>query len=98
MTRTVKSNLMSDRQFVAEEWKCWHCPRIDTQSHIQICPTYEHLRLDKNLHNEKDLVRYFSVGPERQIRRHLDKMMTGHFTLYRLHRVSLDLGAESSYA
>ena len=60
MTKTVKLNFASDRQFAADLWTCWHCPMVDSQSHVRICPAYEHLRAGGNLDNDQDLVRYFT--------------------------------------
>ena len=57
MTKTVKLNFASDRQFAADLWTCWHCPMVDSQSHVRICPAYENLRAGKNLDNDQDLVR-----------------------------------------
>ena len=59
MTRTVKLNFVSDKKFAAEEWSCWHCTKIDSQTHIRICPAYQHLRDDKDLDKDHDLVVYF---------------------------------------
>ena len=59
MTKTVKMNFPSDEGYKRQLWKCQHCPNIDTQSHIQHCPAYEHLREGKNLDNDLDLVKYF---------------------------------------
>ena len=59
MTRTVKLNFVSDKKFAAEEWSCWHCTKIDSQTHIRICPAYQHLRDNKDLDKDHDLVVYF---------------------------------------
>jgi hypothetical protein len=59
MTRTVKTNFSSDRQFVADLWSCWHCPKVDSQAHIKVCPAYLQFRDNKNLDNDHDLVCYF---------------------------------------
>ena len=59
MTRLVKMNFPSDGGYKRDLWSCWHCPNIDTQSHIRHCPAYQHLREDKDLDNDNDLVRYF---------------------------------------
>ena len=59
MTKTVKQNFPSDKQFAADLWTCWHCPMVDSQSHVRVCPAYQHLRAGKNLDNDQDLVRYF---------------------------------------
>ena len=59
MTRTVKLNFASDKQFAADLWTCWHCPMIDSQSHVIVCPAYQEFRHGKNLENDQDLVYYF---------------------------------------
>ena len=40
MTRTVKMNFSSDPGFKNQYWTCSHCPSVDTQSHIRLCPAY----------------------------------------------------------
>ena len=52
MTRTVKTNLSSDKRYMAELWSCWHCPNIDSQAHIRVCPAYKKLRENKDLDND----------------------------------------------
>ena len=59
MTRTVKTNFSSDKKFAADLWSCWHCQKIDTQTHIRVCPAYQHLRENKDLDNDHDLISYF---------------------------------------
>ena len=59
MTRTVKMNFPNDVGYRRESWKCQDCQNIDTQSHIQHCPAYEHLRAGKDLGNDLDMVKYF---------------------------------------
>ena len=59
MTRTVKTNFSSDRQFAADLWSCWHCPKVDSQTHIRVCPAYQQFRDNKDLDNDHDLVSYF---------------------------------------
>ena len=57
--RTVKMNFPSDKQYKADLWSCWHCPNIDSQTHIQVCPAYQQFRDNKDLDNDHDLVSYF---------------------------------------
>ena len=59
MTKTVKMNYPNDIAFRKQSWKCFHCPNIDTQSHVRFCPAYEHLRLNKDFDDDKDLVTYY---------------------------------------
>ena len=59
MTKTVKMNFPSDAGYRKDLWKCYHCPNIDTQSHIRYCPAYEKFRTNKDLDNDQDLVKYF---------------------------------------
>ena len=59
MTRTVKMNYASDKQYAADLWSCWHCKKIDSQPHIKICPAYQKFRENKDLENDHDLVNYF---------------------------------------
>ena len=61
-------NFPSDVKFSEQLWTCTGCDkadgqiggRRDTQTHIMICPLYADLRMDKNLEEDKDLVKYFS--------------------------------------
>ena len=71
MTRTVKTNFPSHKQYKAELWSCWHCPDIDSQAHIRVCPEYQKLRDNKDLDNDHDLVKYF-----REVIKMRDDMMT----------------------
>ena len=71
MTRTVKTNFSSDKKYMAELWSCWHCPDIDSQAHIRVCPQYQKLRDNKDLDNDHDLVNYF-----REVIKMRDDMMT----------------------
>ena len=59
MTRNVQTNYKGDKKFAANKWMCRDCQTEDTQDHIVRCPTYQHLRKDKNLSDDKDLVNYF---------------------------------------
>ena len=43
MTKTVKTNFSSDKKYMAELWTCWHCPQVDSQTHIKVCPAYQKL-------------------------------------------------------
>ena len=72
MTPTIMMNFPSDVKFSEQLWTCTGCgngsdkadgqagDRRDTQTHIMICPGYADLRMDKNLGEDQDLVRYFS--------------------------------------
>jgi hypothetical protein len=70
MTPTVKMNFPSDEDFASQLWSCSGCGNSDlgyelagsrdTQQHIMICPGYEELRENKNLEDDRDLVKYFS--------------------------------------
>ena len=59
MTKTVQMNFKGDKKYTQNQWKCQDCKIPDTQDHIVRCPAYQHLRIDKNLSNDKDLVSYF---------------------------------------
>ena len=59
MTKSIKMNFASDPSYYKYSWKCDHCINIDTQSHVRHCEAYEHLRVGKDLDNDKDLVRYY---------------------------------------
>ena len=59
MVKTVKSDFASDNKFADEMWECDDCKRIDSIRHIKVCPGYEHLRADKDLKRDEDLVKYF---------------------------------------
>ena len=70
MTPTVKMNFPSDEEFASQLWSCSGCGNSDlgyelagsrdTQQHIMLCPGYEELRENKNLEDDRDLVKYFS--------------------------------------
>ena len=59
MTKTVQMNFKGEKKYINNQWKCLDCQIPDTQDHIVRCPTYQHLRIDKNLSDDKDLVSYF---------------------------------------
>ena len=59
MIKTVDLNFPRDKQFASDIWTSWHCPRVDSQFHVMICPAYDHLTEGKNLDNDQDLVKYF---------------------------------------
>ena len=59
MMRTVKMNFSSDKKYMADLWRCWHCPCVDSQAHIQICPAYQQFREGKDMNNDKDLVEFY---------------------------------------
>lgn len=59
MTKTVKLNYKNDPANKKSLWKCNDCSSIDSQEHILWCPAYGHLRIDKNLQDDKDLTKYF---------------------------------------
>ena len=70
MTPTIKMNFPSDKVFTRQMWTCSGCVGgdvgsevvgcRDTQQHVMVCPGYGELREDKNLENDRDLVRYFA--------------------------------------
>ena len=72
MAPSIMMNFPSDVEFSKQFWTCTGCGngndkaevqiggRRDTQTHIMICPGYVELRKDKNLDEDRDLVRYFS--------------------------------------
>ena len=45
--------------FIGQKLTCSHCPSVDTQSNIRICPANEKFRIDKDWNNDHDWVRYF---------------------------------------
>ena len=59
MVKTIAFNFSSDPVHINRLWQCTHCDRIDSQSHVLICEGYKHLRKDKNLGSDSDLVAYF---------------------------------------
>ena len=66
MTPTVKMNFQSDAEFTRDMWRCSGCltkdnpmGNRDTQLHVMVCPGYGDFRQDKNLSEDKDIVRYF---------------------------------------
>ena len=59
MTKTVQMNFKGVPKFAKNGWKCTECSTPDTQEHVIRCPFFQHLRIGKNLHSDKDLVDYF---------------------------------------
>ena len=59
MTRSIKMHFMSDKKFAADLWQCDNqCGKCDSVAHIKECPAYDHLRADKDLSEDQDLVHY----------------------------------------
>ena len=72
MTPTIRMNFASDPEYTSKLWSCQGCTedkaaydkvegQRDTQAHVMVCPGYADLREDKDLHNDKDLVKYFQL-------------------------------------
>ena len=59
MTTSVMMNYKGMAEFKKVGWKCQECDEPDTQEHILICPQFEHIRRDKILSYDNDLVDYF---------------------------------------
>ena len=59
MMKTVQMNQKSNPKFIAQNWKCSGCSRMDVQEHLLWCPGYAHLREDMDKSNNKDLVAYY---------------------------------------
>ena len=60
MLPTVQMNFMSNPEFTKNLWTCLGCmDSKDSQSHIMSCPGYLHLRTNKDLNHDPDLVKYF---------------------------------------
>ena len=56
-----KFNYKNDKQYSKELWKCDSCQSaIESQDHILWCPAYTDLREGKSIHNDKDLIVYFT--------------------------------------
>ena len=51
-------NFKNDKQFARALWKCNHCQKMDSESHLLWCDAYKELRQNKNLSNDKDLCKY----------------------------------------
>ena len=59
MSQYIKRNYQNDRGYTRDQWKCDSCrTMIDTQSHVLWCHEYKNLRMEKDLKNDKDLVKY----------------------------------------
>ena len=58
MIQYIKMNFKNDGKYSKELWKCNQCGKIDTQQHVLWCIGFSHLREDKNLASDKDLVQY----------------------------------------
>ena len=85
MTKTVKLNYKNDPSNKKKMWMCDDCTSVDSQEHILWCPAYGHLRLEKNLEDDRDLTRYFQQE-DSPTKRQVDDMVmqddcTWHTTL-----------------
>ena len=58
MTQSVKMNFKNDNTYSRTLWKCDHCKKMDSESHLLWCDAYKSLRENKNLNNDKDLCQY----------------------------------------
>ena len=75
MTKTIQMNFKGDPKYSKNLWKCQDCHTPDTQEHVVRCPTYQQLRVGKDLGKDKDLVDYFrkvienrmKIGNEKQV-------------------------------
>jgi hypothetical protein len=54
MTKKVRMNYKNDPANKKTLWKCDDCSSLDSQEHILWCPAYGHLRLEKDLDDDKD--------------------------------------------
>ena len=58
MTQYVKMNFKNDQQYSRALWKCDHCQKMDSESHLIWCTAYKPLRENLNLNCNKDLSKY----------------------------------------
>ena len=67
MLNGIKMNQMNNKEYKKTLWGCISCEKdrrtlaADSQSHVLTCPSYTHLREDKDMSNDKDLVDYFAA-------------------------------------
>ena len=57
--RLNQDEIQSDAKFTRDLWACPENDKVgyrDTQFYVTICPGYAHLRQDKNLIQDKDIV------------------------------------------
>ena len=59
MLSKVKMNFKNNPSYSKVQWKCSGCSKIDSQEHLLWCPRFAHLRIDKNLDTNSDLVKYY---------------------------------------
>ena len=59
MTRTIQMNFKGDPRYRENKWKCVGCGEIDSQEHVISCSAYAHLRTDKDLKKDIDIIKYF---------------------------------------
>ena len=52
-------NYSSDPKYSSQLWHCTHCDRMDSQTHILSCDSYQYLRNGKDIASDKDNVTYF---------------------------------------
>ena len=61
-TFPCKMNMRSDPKYSSELWFCDSCEsKIDSMSHVTICPAYQPLREGKNIESDKDLIEYMTA-------------------------------------
>ena len=58
VSQYVKMNFRNDKIFAKKLWKCDHCSKMDTESHLLWCDSYKKLRENKDLNQNKDLCKY----------------------------------------
>ena len=60
MTRYFKMNYKGDPRYEKQLWKCEQCFQMDSEKHVLFCSGFAHLRQNKDLNCDKDLVKYLS--------------------------------------
>ena len=65
LVKHVKFNQMSNKSYINQLWCCQGCKKdghgfsVDSQLHILVCKSYEHLRVDRDMDCDKDMVGFF---------------------------------------
>ena len=56
---TCRTMYPSDENNIKAQFQCYFCPKLDILSHWRSCPKFQHLRKNRSLSEEKDILDYY---------------------------------------
>ena len=60
MTRTVRTHFFGDKNYAEKLWVCQNCEKAtDSISHLKVCPSFAHLRENRDFNCDLQLTDYF---------------------------------------